>query len=92
MDYMANDIEFGSALFLQVEAFDPPHIDETGKSIPRRYRKRHFWEKNADLSEPKQIGEAMSKYNKIYSIEWQPSRIGESYVWAKLLPQISDRV
>ena len=73
MDYMANDIEFGSTLFLQVEAFDPPHIDETGKSIPGGIEKVTFWEKNADLSEPKQIGEAMSKYNKIYSIEWQPS-------------------
>ena len=34
MDYIENDIEFGSTLFLQVETFDPPHIDETGKSIP----------------------------------------------------------
>ena len=27
----------------------------------------------------------MNKYNQIYSIEWQPTRIGESYVWAEIL-------
>ena len=42
MDYIENDIEFGSTLFLQVEAFDPPHIDETGKSIPGGIEKVTF--------------------------------------------------
>ena len=44
-----------------------------------------FWENNPSLGEPTIIGEAMNKYNSIYSIGWKPMYIGQTFVWAEVV-------
>ena len=62
----------GWTVYLNVQAFDPSFVDETGTTIPGGIEKVTFWQNNDSLRKPEQIGEAMSKYNSIYAIEWVP--------------------
>ena len=84
-DYLFNDVEFDSTVFLNVQAFDPPFMDENGSSIPGGIEKVTFWQQPETIGRPRQIGEAMNKYNNIYSIRWNPKQFGETLVWAEVL-------
>ena len=83
--YVSDDVEFDSTVFLNVQAFDPPFMDINGSSIPGGIEKVTFWQQADSSGRPRIIGEAMNKYNSIYSIRWNPSEFGEILVWAEVL-------
>ena len=84
-NYLSNDLEWGSLVNLNVEAFDPSYTDNYGQAVEGGIQNVTFWENNPSLGEPTIIGEAMNKYNSIYSIGWKPMYIGQTFVWAEVV-------
>ena len=84
-NYLSNDLEWGSLVNLSVEAFDPSFTDNYGQAVEGGIQNVTFWENNPSLGEPTVIGEAMNKYNNIYSIAWKPMYIGQTFVWAEVV-------